>query len=171
MNILRYLFIIGFIYAAGTQGYSWWKIHAAESALAQSGVNLETLGLAPNCKDKTYCITAYIAPWCGACQATEPTFRALQEMLPRLRPQAGFGLVIGASEPARHEEKKRELAPIEAYADDSGLLMKSRRVNGFPTWIVTDAKGKEISRMAGGITATNEGQLDQFLREYLKVLE
>lgn len=139
-----------------------------QKALQQGG-NLAELGVPNSCKEKQYCVTVFIAPWCGVCTSTEPTFHAFHNFLPKLRPNTGFGLVIGADSAASHAQKRTELMPIESITDDSGKIMQTRRIEAFPTWIVHDQSGKEVFRRAGGFSATTEEEISQVLTQLLKI--
>src|SRR4051794_35168419 len=92
------------------------------AAALKSGAIAE-YGIPKNCLGKKYCVTAFIAPWCGVCNSTVPTFKALHNSLPKLRPDVGFGLVIGADSSAENLKKKKELSDIESYTDDTGDIM------------------------------------------------
>lgn len=117
---------------------------------------LARLGIAKNCLGKKYCVTVYVAPWCEVCKSSEPTFHALSKYLAKNRPDVGFGLVIGAASADQNLKKQQELAPLEAYTDNKGKLMKLRDVTEYPTWITTDEFGKEINRITGALNVANE---------------
>lgn len=120
-------------------------------------------GIPMSCLGKKYCITAFIAPWCGVCRTSEPTFLALSKYLAEHQTEVGFGLVIGADKPETNAQKKQQLSIIESYTDDLGQIMKLREINAFPTWITIDENGNEVYREAGGFQITNPDQMPQFV--------
>ena len=122
-----------------------------------------------SCEKKRLCITVYIAPWCGVCQASEPTFHAFQLLLPKLRPDVGFGLVIGNASPTQNLKMKEDLDPIDSFADDSGSLMRTQKINAFPTWVIRDQAGNEVFRKAGGFQVVSESQIEDLLTQYFKI--
>lgn len=135
------------------------------SALTAGGPALEKAGVPQSCVGKKFCITAFIAPWCGVCNQTIPAFRSIKEFVSKSRPDVGFGLVIGAGEPAENESKRKELADIDSYIDQSGGIMDKRNIRAFPTWIVVNDSGKEIFRKPAGVTLPDENAVRAFIAE------
>ncbi len=128
-------------------------------SLAAATNDHSLMGIPKSCVGKKYCITAFIAPWCGVCQTSEPTFLALNKHLATAHPDVGFGLVIGADKPETNALKQNQLSSIESYTDDSGNIMKLREIRAFPTWITIDENGKEVYREAGGFRVTTDDQM------------
>lgn len=127
------------------------------------------LGVPENCNSKKYCITVYVAPWCPACKATQSAFFAIQKYIPEHRKDVGFGVVVGAASKGENEAEVNELKPVEAYADNSGQIMKNRNIKSFPTWIINDQSGQEIFRQPGGFQITDEGQVALIFKQFLKI--
>jgi len=167
------IFVGAVILAAGAyHGASLWNAkNQQEMSIASEAdaKKLESAGVPLNCKDKEKCIVVYIAPWCGVCVSSEPTFHAFHKYLPKLRPQIGFGLIVAAGSPNENAAKKNELLPIETYVDDSRNLLRARNIDRFPTWVVVDPQGNELSRMSGGFQVTAESSVEQALQEVLKL--
>jgi thiol-disulfide isomerase/thioredoxin len=145
------------------------SLHTLKSEKQQTELSSRTASefKLQNCEGKKLCITVYIAPWCGVCNQSIPTFRAVHEHLPQLRSQAGFGLVVGGnSATSTIDDKIKELKPLEAFNDNTDKLIKYRRIRAFPTWIVTDDKGKEIFRRpGGGPTAPTKESVEALLKD------
>jgi hypothetical protein len=135
------------------------------SALAAGGVALEKAGIPQSCAGKKFCITAFIAPWCGVCNHSIPAFRSINKYVSKNRTDIGFGLVIGAGEPGENQSKKKELSDIESYVDQSGAVMDKRNIKAFPTWVVVNDSGKEIFRKAAGINLPDENSVRGFVLE------
>ncbi len=150
-------------YRTATQPSATEQSKIVSESLKAGGAQLSSAGIPTNCVGKEICITVFVAPWCPACHYSEPTFHAFQKYLPKNRPDIGFGVVIGASTAEENEKKKSELAPVESYADNTNQIMKLRQINAFPTWVITNAEGKEIHRQGGGIQVTQEAQVAQAL--------
>ncbi len=120
------------------------------------------------CKAKKTCITAYVAPWCGVCKASIPSFRLLNAFINEHRPDVGFNIVVGAGRnPNDNTNEASNLSPLKAVADDSGELMQASRIAAFPTWIVREQSGREIYRQAGGLQIAKAEQAELLLRELL----
>ncbi len=98
-------------YLGITHGREWiskgQREQTVAQALSQGGQALADIGIPANCSAKKYCITVFVAPWCGVCRSAEPTFRAFSQFLPSLRPEVGFGIVIGDASAADNAKKKR----------------------------------------------------------------
>lgn len=137
------------------------------SALKSGGAALERAGIPQDCFGKRYCITAFIAPWCEACNFTIPAFRSLKSYLEKNRSDVGFGLVIGAASPSENKQKKIELSDIESYTDDEQAIMKRRGIKAFPTWVVIDNQGAELFRKPLGLALPNEESVRSFLSQML----
>lgn len=124
---------------------------------------------AVQCEVKPLCITVYVAPWCGACKMSQPTFQALNAYLPRHRKDVGFRIVVGGASPNEHHAEQKLLSPIQSFADDRGELMRRFGVQAFPTWIVSDPTGKVVSRKAGGLQISGDAELEALLSQFLQI--
>jgi thiol-disulfide isomerase/thioredoxin len=162
MKILKFLIALAVLGSALVYGKTWLADPSGDGSA-------KTLGLSPACAGKKICVTVYIAPWCGVCRSTEPSFFAVNKFLPRLRPDSAFGVVIGAASIPENAQLKKHLAGLDAYTDDSGAVMRARGVNQFPTWIVTDGDGNEIHRAAGGFYASTAEEVSEILEKFLKL--
>jgi hypothetical protein len=135
------------------------------SALAAGGAALESAGIPASCAGKKFCITAFIAPWCGVCNQSIPAFRSINQYVSKSRSDVGFGLVIGAGESSENESKKKELSDIDSYVDQNGKVMDKRNIKAFPTWVVVNDSGKEIFRKPAGVNLPDESAVRTFLAE------
>jgi thiol-disulfide isomerase/thioredoxin len=144
-------------------GYKTFQEEYFSGSAPESTVSSVKNGMPASCDGKKYCITVFIAPWCGACRMSEPSFHALHKYLPTNRSDVGFGLIIGGASAAQNSQKQSELAPISSRKDDSGNIMSAKKIKAFPTWIATDENGKEIFRRAGGIQISGDAQISQTL--------
>ncbi len=170
MNI-RFLFIIFFIVAGLYKGYEYIGERKMNKRLqlAQAGaLNKSEFGVPGSCKDKKYCVTVFVAPWCPACKTSHSTFFVLAEYLLKNRSDVGFGVVIGAGSAAENNAEKEVLSKLDVQIDDTGVVFKNRRVSGYPTWVVNDYSGKEILRKAGGLRVNAE-QMPQLLAQFLEL--
>lgn len=122
-----------------------------------------------SCVGKKLCITVYVAPWCGACRISQPTFKALNAYLPKHRDDVGFSVVVGGASPNEHLAEQKKLNPVESVADDAGVILKSRGIKAFPTWIVHDSSGKEVVRKSGGMTLSEDAQIQMLLTQFLQI--
>lgn len=122
-----------------------------------------------SCVGKKLCITVYVAPWCGACRISQPTFKALNAYLPKHRDDVGFSVVVGGASPNEHLAEQKKLNPVQSVADDAGVILKSRGIKAFPTWIVHDSNGKEIVRKSGGMSLSEDAQIQMLLTRFLQI--
>jgi len=169
MEVIKYIVIAAVFYSAGTYGMKWWQRHQLEESFLKNGGSKKTIGLAVSCQGKKHCITVYVAPWCPVCRASEQSFFAIQKFLQRLRPDTGFGVVIGDASAKDNARMKADLAYLEPFTDDTGLLMEMRQVDKFPTWIVTDGEGNETYRTSGGVRASDLSEVNAILVHFLKL--
>lgn len=171
MRIWHAVLILAVIYGLATDGRAWWlsrsQARLVQKAVASGSRDLASVGVPTNCAGKKFCITVFIAPWCGVCRNSEPTFKIFNQYLSEKRSDIGFGLVIGAATAEQHLQKQKDLAPIESYLDDSGSLMKLRQIRAFPTWVATNQTGKEIFRQAGGMNLSSDSQMPEALEMLL----
>lgn len=126
-------------------------------------------GTPQSCAGKKLCITVYVAPWCGACRISQPTFKALNAYLPKYRSDIGFGVVVGGSSPHEHSSEQQKLSPVESLADNGGTILKNRGIKAFPTWIVNDSTGKEVVRKSGGMSLSEDAQIEMLLAQFLQI--
>jgi thiol-disulfide isomerase/thioredoxin len=171
MRIWHYFIIAGVAYGLVTEVPEWLQKRKQDKIVAQSmkagGTQLAKAGIPASCTGKKYCVTAFIAPWCGACRMTEPAFQSIHKHLQENPGEVGFGLVIGAASPEENAKRQQDLAPIESYTDDSGEIMQSRGIRAFPTWVTVDNTGKEVFRQAGGMKIPDESQVAQAIESML----
>ncbi len=169
---LRQLLAVLFVVGLGYQGMQYFK-KQKQAKLMQSMHNTSDaklkLGVPDNCAGKVYCVTAYVAPWCSACKITKTTFKALQSYLPKHRPDVGFGIIVGSGTEQENLAEQLDLNPIETFVDHQGVIFKNRQIQGFPTWIINDAQGKEIGRSSGGLQINSDEQLVLFIKQFLKI--
>lgn len=172
MSLMKWLIVGAVMFSASRFAFERWDRYQRGKAMAvamNSDDGGRGLGIPITCKDKSKCITVYIAPWCGVCRNSEPTFWALQKYLEKNHPELGFGVVIGADSAENHAKKKSDLLGLAPIVDDSGEIIKFQRINSFPTWIITDEKGKEIFREAGGFAMTTDEQLSYVMKDFFKM--
>ncbi len=167
MRTWQIILIISVLYGLFTEGQKWLRHRQQAKILSQvmtsGALGLATAGIPQNCAGKKYCVTVFVAPWCGVCLSSEPTFKAIQKYLPLHRTDVGFGLVIGTASASENSQKQKDLMPIESYVDDSGDIMSLRQIQAFPTWITTNENGQEVFRQAGGFQVSSEEQIPQIL--------
>ncbi|MGZ3724166.1 MAG: TlpA family protein disulfide reductase [Pseudobdellovibrio sp.] len=167
----RFLFLILFAAGALYEGRAYLKTQRQnrlmQNAKAGSATGTE-LGVPLSCKDKKYCITVFVAPWCPVCKSSQGTFKMLADYLPQNRPDIGFGVVIGDGTPEQNKSEKEVMTPLEVQIDDNGSVLKARGVSSFPTWVVNDQNGKEIFRRAGGIQLS-PGQVPLFISQFFGI--
>ena len=77
--------------------------------------------------------------------------------------------VVGAGASSENDEEKQILSPIETVADNSGRIMKSRKISAFPTWIINDSTGKEIFRQAGSPQLSSDDQVPLLFSQFFKI--
>jgi thiol-disulfide isomerase/thioredoxin len=172
MTFWQFVLLACFLYGSVQVGGRYYKAHEQKrmmSQVMQTESEWAQMGVPSSCKNKNKCITVYIAPWCGVCRQTEPTLRALFLALPRLRPDVGFGIVIGGDSPGNHLKKQQELVPMETLIDETGTILDKRGVHAFPTWIINDKDGNELFRQAAGFNATTDQQLEEILSTFFKI--
>ena len=118
-----------------------------------------------NCHGKKYCITVFVAPWCPICKGSQPTFKLLQQYISANRKDLGFGLVMSTGESEERRREKAAVAPIEVTLDDTQVIMRNRRIDGFPTWIVNDSNGNEVFNKSGARTVKSASEVDNLLSD------
>lgn len=161
------LVLCGFIVYKANQFYQNKKIADNMARVRNTPLASLQYGVPTSCSGKKYCITVFVAPWCGACQSAKGTFKMLNEYIPKNRQDIGFGMVVGAAGAGENLYEKQQLAPIEVAVDDSGQIFRNRKIDSFPTWIVQDITGKEIAKKAGAPVINDQGQLPLLLTQFL----
>ena len=118
----------------------------------------------PNsCVGKKFCITVFVAPWCPICKGSQATFKLVQQYISQNREDVGFGLVMSTGESDARRREKNILAPVEVTLDDSEIIMRNRRIAGFPTWIVNDGSGNEVFNKSGARTVKSISEVSDLL--------
>lgn len=168
MTKMNYIIIGLVLFGAINVGHRWVSRNQRQKAMAKvlATGSLEAqseMGIPRNCKDKKQCITVFIAPWCGVCTASEPTFKAMNEYLQKNHPEIGFGIVAGDGPPDELMQKTVDLSPIEVLVDNTGNMMSSRGIRAFPTWVVNGKSGEELFKEAAGFHGTSEQELQQLV--------
>lgn len=166
---LLIIFFVGFAAYKANDYFKERKLAANMAKVQNTALASVQYGVPANCSGKKYCITVFVAPWCPACQASKGTFKMLHEYLPKNRLDVGFGIVVGAGSRSENNYEKQQLAPIEVSVDESGQIFDNRRIKSFPTWIVNDANGKEISKKAGTPVINDQAQLPLLLEQFLGI--
>ena len=161
------LAIVGFLREAKKTQKNRELTQKFKESVAAGADGMAMLGIPKSCSGKKYCVTVYIAPWCGVCKSSEPTFQAFNKYIQANRADMGFGLVIGAASADENLKKQTELAPLDSYTDDNGKLMKLREIRSFPTWVTTGPTGNEIYRVAGGLQVTSDAEYPALIKKLL----
>jgi thiol-disulfide isomerase/thioredoxin len=173
MRNWRSFFLVAVVMGVAVAGFdriqTYKQSKMIKAAMSSGEAVKNSLGILQNCNAKKYCITVYVAPWCPACKASQATFQALHKYLPSHRPEVGFGVIIGAGKAIENEEEQKVLSPIESFADNNGAILKSRKIDVFPTWIINDQNGKEIFRQAGGFQISDENQVVMLMQQFFKI--
>ena len=155
-----------FIFAAayGALHFYTFEKPAAQVRKPQS-VEANPYGIPNNCTGKKYCITVFVAPWCPICKGEASTFRILNSYLLQNRTDIGFGLVMSSGTVEQNRNERDALAPIEVTLDDSSQILRTRQIQGFPTWTVTDAANNETFHKPGAILAKDASEVPHLLSE------
>lgn len=93
------------------------------------------------------CLTIYVAPWCPACKSLRPTIIELAKTLS----DEGIEVnVIVGQDSQKETEKYAASYPFPVLLDPQGEFFKKAKQRGVPFFMVSDRKGKVVSKMAGG---------------------
>lgn len=169
MNFFKLLFVCCVVYGLIIQGKKWKESRQNNQvlvdAMAEGDLAMQKVGIPQSCLGKQYCITVFVAPWCGACQSSEPGFLTMNRYIASNRPDIGFGIVVGAGTPSENQRKKDELSDLSSRVDEGDAAMKLRNIRAFPTWIATDLRGNEIFRKAAVYHMSSDQEVHALLGE------
>lgn len=120
------------------------------------------------CDKKQKCVVYYMAPWCPACEQTLPTVLEISRRWNGEGSTSPYGLriLIGNSTHERSQALASRIGWI-ASVDPRDEFSNKHNVASFPTWIVFDNKGHELSRLSGGIA--DPSMADAFIKQGLKL--
>ena len=95
------------------------------------------------------CLTVYVAPWCPACKSLRPT---IIDMAKTLKDEGVDVKIIVGQDTQKATEKYATSYPFPVLLDPNGEFFKKANQRGVPFFMVSDRKGKVVSKMAGGTT-------------------
>ena len=99
------------------------------------------------CQGKERCVVAYVAPWCGACKASEPVIQAIQE---RFEDDDRVEVVIVAGQDSASKlEAMAERYGESGWTDPDGRIFERLSPRVVPSWYVLDGRGKVIESVEG----------------------
>lgn len=143
------------------------RFEIVSEALAGGQDAMLKTGIPTNCHGKMYCLTVFVAPWCPACNRAQASFPMIQKYLEQNRKDIGFGIVVGADTKEQIEQKRSEMKQLETISDESKEIFRSRNISSFPTWVSTNALGRELNRISGGYIINHESQIPAVIDKYL----
>ena len=127
----------------------------------------EHLVIIDPCELKQNCVIFYTTPWCVICEASLPAALEINRQWAKEGSAGlnGLRILVGHDKPEKSLTFAAKIGPI-ATVDNGDTFSNQFRITSYPTWIVLDAKGQEVSRVGGGI---DQSQVKQFIHDSLKL--
>jgi len=99
------------------------------------------------------CLIVYTAPWCPTSKAMHNTIISLEEELK----QEGIEVqvVAGKSSPVK-TKKYADTFPFQVFLDSKSSYYNDLKLDGVPSYVVTDDKGEVINRLEISYPNTNK---------------
>lgn len=106
------------------------------------------------CADKPRCLSIYVAPWCPSCRAASPVVLEIKERF-RDHPKLGIRTVVGMDERPNLESYAKELG-ADVFLDPGSGFSKAADIHSVPSWVVSDARGRVLKKMAGASSSADD---------------
>lgn len=92
------------------------------------------------CLITKYCLTAYVTPWCPACEQTKPTLKRLQSVFND--GSVGVQVIMGQDQLAKLEAACSDYGS-GCGLDSDGVISKNLGVGSFPTYFLWDTSTRQ----------------------------
>lgn len=97
-----------------------------------------------SCTGKELCGVIYVAPWCPACKQGAPIFKKMLTNSWKNETR-GMQVFVGRGEASQNLEEAISYGP-GASADQDSSKFNALGIRQYPSFFVTDAKGKVLKR-------------------------
>lgn len=123
----------------------WWFMLRPRT-LPTAALQPSAEGIGSPCADMSWCVVAYFAPWDPASVRSMSTLARLAATVENT--DVGVAVIIGTDAPGEMQAMA-EAAPVDAWLDPDGALVRAFDLELMPSWLLVDARGR-VTRTVNG---------------------